>query len=214
MPLTNPTRESNDLGFRLEELGMMARLCWTWSFSVALAAILLPACSGETQTTVRLANVFRGTVTDLDTGANLLTFCATEGWPGDRYAEVVRFKAASGLRVREDIQWEQRSDRIEGPAPPQRTEAFWCAGGGVASRTALLFQGWACKTAVQPDPAAIVEDVQPLGVIDGGRATGYSLTLRVVHPGTVQTEFEEQCSITQYGRVEPVQIREATIDPA
>jgi hypothetical protein len=77
----------------------------------------------------------------------------------------------------------------------------------------LLFQGWACKTAVPPDPAAIVEDVQPLGVIDGGRATGYSLTLRVVHPGTVWTEFEEQCSLDQYQRVEPVQIGEATIDP-
>lgn len=199
----------------------MPRQCGAWSFSIALVAICLPACSGEEQTTVRMANVFRGTVTNLDTGANLLTFCATEGaadgppsgTPFGRYAEVVHFKAAAGARVREDIQWEQRSDRIEGPAPPQRDEAFWCAGGGVTNPAALLFHGWACKTAVPPDPPAIVEDVQPLGVtIDGGYAPGYSLTLRVVHPGIVWTEFEEQCSIMNYHRAEPVQEEEATID--
>jgi hypothetical protein len=200
---------------------MMSRHCGTWSLPLTLMAIFPPACSGETQTTVRQTILFRGTVTNLDTGANLLTFCASEAGglhSGDqtyaRYAEVVHFQAAAGARVREDIQWEKRTDRIYGSDPPQRDDAFWCAGGGVSSGPASLLTGWACKTAAPPDPAAIVEDVQPFGVTtDGGLAQGHSLTLRVVHPGIVWTAFEEQCSLMQYHWADPTKIGEATIDP-
>ncbi|HET7544849.1 MAG TPA: hypothetical protein VFK05_33510 [Polyangiaceae bacterium] len=199
---------------------MSSRQCATWLFSLALLANFLAACSGETQSTDRRAIIFRGKVSNLDTGEVLSTFCAEQNPDGTvmdasdtRYAEVVHIKAAAGTRVQMDIEWEERSDLIYGPAPPQRDEAFWCAGGGKASRVPIL-HGWACKIAVPPDPAAIVEDAQPLGVaIDGGWAQGYSLTLRVVHPGIVWTAYEEECSIDEYSRAIPESLGEATVDP-
>jgi hypothetical protein len=198
---------------------MMFHLCR--SFPLALLAISSLACplAIDKQITDRTAILFHGTVTNLDSGATLLTFCGAEPdgpHAGEAmyapYAKVVHFQAAAGTRVREDIQWEERIDRIEGPAPPQRDEAFWCAGGGAPIGPVSILMGWACKTAVPPDPAAIIEDVKPLGAVDEGAAQGYSLTLRVVHPGIVWTAFEDQCSLMQYHRTDPTQIGEATID--
>jgi len=187
---------------------------------LALIVLLPSGCSFEKQVTERSAAVFRGSIINIDSGAVISTFCAVppaEPASGSkqsvRNAEAIHVKAAAGTHLREDIQWEARDDRIEGPAPPQRDQAFWCAGGGEARTNAPILIGWACKTARDPDPAAIVEEVRPLGEVSGGYAQGYSLTLRVVHPGIVWTVYEPGCSQSQYQRVVDLELGELTIDP-
>jgi hypothetical protein len=188
--------------------------------ALGLAMFAGQACSpGETQVTVRETIIFRGTVTDADSGGVLTSFCAEEASGPvagaatySRYADVIHVKAGAGKRLREQIQWERRMDRIEGPAPPERDEAFWCGGGGQIETNAPVLTGWACMTAVPPNPAATVQDVQPLGGASGGYAEGYALTVQVAHTGVVWTTYDAQCSLDQYKKAISTQIGEMTIE--